>query len=46
MIYNNNQNTPFSVYITNLEKYNEGFLVGEWVNFPTTKEHITDILKR
>lgn len=29
MIYNNNQNTPFSIYITNLEKYNEGFLIGE-----------------
>lgn len=46
MIYNNNQNTPFSIYITNLEKYNEGFLIGEWVNFPTTKEHISDILEK
>ena len=46
MIYNNNQNTPFSIYITNLEKYNEGFLIGEWVNFPTIKEHISDILEK
>ena len=46
MIYNNNQNTPFSIYITNLEKYNEGFLIGKWVNFPTTKEHIADVLEK
>ena len=22
------------IYVTNLSKYNEGALVGEWVNFP------------
>ena len=26
----------FEAYITNLGKYNEGFLVGEWVKFPVT----------
>ena len=26
----------FEAFITNLGKYNEGFLVGEWVKFPVT----------
>ena len=30
---------PFEVFITNLGKYNEGNLVGEWVKFPM---HISD----
>lgn len=25
---------PFAAFITNLGKYNEGELVGEWVKFP------------
>ena len=32
----------FEAFITNLGKYNEGFLVGEWVKFPVTKPQITD----
>ena len=31
---------PFEVFITNLGKYNEGNLVGEWVKFPTTEEEL------
>ena len=31
---------PFSAFITNLGKYNEGELVGRWHAFPTTKEDI------
>lgn len=37
---------PFEAYITNLGKYNEGSLVGEWVSFPTTAEEIQDVFKR
>ena len=29
-----------SAYITNLGKYNEGYLVGKWHDFPTTAEEI------
>ena len=28
----------FEAFVTNLGKYNEGMLVGEWVKFPTTEE--------
>ena len=27
-------------FVTNLGKYNEGELVGEWVHFPTTEEEM------
>ena len=27
----------FEAFVTNLGKYNEGMLVGEWVKFPTTE---------
>ena len=30
----------FEAFITNLDKYNEGFLVGEWVKFPVTNEEM------
>ena len=30
----------FEAFVTNLGKYNEGALVGEWVKFPTTEEEI------
>lgn len=33
---------PFSAYITNLGKYNEGELVGKWHPFPTTKQEIQE----
>ena len=30
----------FEVFVTNLGKYNEGFLIGEWVKFPVTDEEM------
>ena len=33
--YNHDKDYPFAAFITNLGKYNEGELVGEWVKFPT-----------
>ncbi len=44
----NSQENPviFEAYVTNLGKYNEGELVGEWVEFPTTTEHMQDVFKR
>ena len=36
----------FEAYITNLGKYNEGALVGEYLKFPTTSEEVQAILKR
>ena len=37
---------PFAAFITNLGKYNEGELVGEWVKFPTTAEELKEVFKR
>lgn len=37
---------PFDAFITNLGKYNEGYLVGEWVHFPTTPEEMQAVFKR
>ncbi len=36
----------FEAYVTNLGKYNEGDLVGEWVKFPTTTEELQSVLDR
>lgn len=36
----------FEAYITNLGKYNEGALVGEYLKFPTTAEEVQALLKR
>lgn len=36
----------FEAYITNLGKYNEGALVGEYLKFPTTTEKVQALLKR
>ena len=33
-------------YITNLGKYTEGELIGEWVEFPISSEQFQDVLKR
>lgn len=33
-------------YVTNLGKYNEGFLVGEYLEFPATAEEVQALLKR
>lgn len=37
---------PFAAFITNLGKYNEGELVGEWVKFPTSAEEIRAVFDR
>ena len=46
MAYNYNHDCPFEAYITNLGKYNEGALVGEWVKFPTTYEELQKVFER
>ena len=33
-------------FIANLDKYNEGELVGEWVNFPVNPEQMQEVLDR
>ncbi len=38
--YEYNRDYPFAAFITNLGKYNEGELIGEWVKFPTTAEDL------
>ena len=40
MSYAYDHDCPFEAFITNLGKYNEGALVGEWVKFPTTAEEL------
>ena len=35
-----------SIYITNLGKYNEGELIGEWVNLPATGEELDEVYNR
>lgn len=44
MAYEYDHDCPFEAYITNLGKYNEGELVGEWVKFPTTSEDLKKYL--
>lgn len=36
----------FSIFLTNLGKYNEGYLVGEWVKLPITKEELDKVFER
>ena len=36
----------FEAFVTNLGKYNEGVLVGEWVKFPTTEEEMQKVFER
>lgn len=38
--------TLLSIYITNLGKYNEGELIGEWVNLPATDEELDEVYNR
>lgn len=33
-------------YLTNLGKYNEGILMGEWITFPIDEEELNEVLKR
>lgn len=46
MAYEYGHDCPFEAYITNLGKYNEGELVGEWVKFPTTSEDLQKVFER
>ena len=44
--YEYDKDYPFAAFITNLGKYNEGELVGEWVKFPTTPEEMQAVFQR
>ena len=44
--YEYDKDYPFAAFITNLGKYNEGSLVGEWVKFPTTAEEMQKVFER
>ena len=44
--YEYDKDYPFAAFITNLGKYNEGALVGEWVKFPTTAEELKQVFAR
>ena len=46
MGYEYDHDCPFEAFITNLGKYNEGELVGEWVKFPTTSEELQKVFER
>lgn len=35
-----------SIYLTNLGKYNQGYLIGEWVKLPVPKDKLDDVLCR
>ena len=35
-----------SIYLTNLGKYNEGYLVGEWVNLPIEEDELNKVFQR
>ena len=35
-----------SIYLTNLGKYNEGFLIGEWVSLPVDEDELNEVFKR
>ena len=39
-------NATITAFVTNLGKYNEGALVGEWLPLPTTTEKVQACLKR
>ena len=40
------ESPEFSAYITNLGKYNEGELIGEWVQFPIDEDDFEEVLKK
>lgn len=46
MSYSYDHDCPFEAFITNLGKYNEGELTGEWVKFPTTPEKLQEVFER
>ena len=46
MSFNYDHDCPFEAFITNLGKYNEGELIGEWLKFPTTPEELQNVFER
>ena len=42
----NSSNLHISAFVTNLGKYNEGELIGEWIKLPVTKDEFNQTLKR
>ena len=46
MAYSYDHDCPFEAFITNLGKYNEGELIGEWVKLPTTPEELQSVFER
>jgi len=34
------------IFLTNLSKYDSGFLIGEWLELPNTKDELQDALRR
>ena len=38
--------TEIKIFVTNLGKYNEGYLVGEWLTLPATDEEIAATLEK
>ena len=40
-----NENAIIKGYITNLGKYNEGELIGKWIEFPISDDELQDVLK-
>lgn len=46
MKYKYDHDCPFEAYITNLGKYNEGYLIGEWVKFPASEQDLEAVMKR
>ena len=43
---NRKDGTMLNIYLTNLGKYNEGELVGEWVELPVSDEELEEVKKR
>lgn len=35
-----------NIYVTNLGKYNEGYLIGEWVELPVSEEELQAVYNR
>ncbi len=35
-----------AIYLTNLGRYNEGYLIGEWVKLPVDKDKLQEVLDR
>lgn len=42
----NRNNSIISGFITNLGKYNEGELIGEWIDFPISDDELEEVLER